>query len=253
MMTRLGHSWLQRVLPAIALAGLGGACGGDDLLLPNEGQPATVAAVRGDRQNGTAGEPVSEMLVVEVKDRFGNPVGQIEVSWQAEGGGSAGPTLLVTASARYLGQNFEQEVAVPLDADGDLVELLAERFHRQHEAVYGYRLAGAVVELVHLNATATERRAPTPTAALSPGGADPIGVRPVSFETARWIETPIYRRGAVGAGASISGPAVIEEVDSTTIVFPGQVACAHVSGALFIEHVAGREDRAGETQELSRA
>ncbi|MBA3345292.1 MAG: hypothetical protein H0T44_08325 [Gemmatimonadales bacterium] len=109
MMTRLGHSWLQRVLPAIALAGLGGACGGDDLLLPNEGQPATVAAVRGDRQNGTAGEPVSEMLVVEVKDRFGNPVGQIEVSWQAEGGGSADPSSSVTgvdgraATSRILG------------------------------------------------------------------------------------------------------------------------------------------------------
>ena len=171
---------------------------------------------------------------------------------RAEGGGSAGPTLLVTASARYLGQNFEQEVAVPPDADGDLVELLAERFHRQHEAVYGYRLA-AVVEFVHLNATATERRAPTPVATLAPGGAKPIDLRPVSFEAASWIETPIYRRAAVGAGSSISGPAVIEEVDSTTIVFPGQAARAHESGALFIEQEAALTDRTGEAQELSRA
>jgi N-methylhydantoinase A len=119
--------------------------------------------------------------------------------------------------------------------------------------VYGYRLAGAVVEFVHLNATATERRAPIPTPTLSPGEADAIGVRPVSFETGTWIETPIYRRGAVGAGSSIPGPAVIEEVDSTTIVLPGQVARAHVSGALFIEHEASRGNRVGEAQELSRA
>ncbi len=108
-MTSPVSSCFRRALPAAALAVLGGACGGDDLLLPNEGQPATVAAVRGDRQNGTAGEPVGEMLLVEVKDRFGNPVGEIEVSWQAEGGGSADPSTSVTgvdgraATSRILG------------------------------------------------------------------------------------------------------------------------------------------------------
>ena len=172
---------------------------------------------------------------------------------RTEGGGGADPTLVVTASARYLGQNFEQEVVVPLDADGDLVEVLAERFHRQHEAVYEYRLDGAVVELVHLNATAIERRAPAPAATLAPGGADPVDARPVSFEAGRWVETPIYRRAAVGAGSQISGPAVFEEVDSTTIVFPGQVARAHASGAMFIEQEAGRAGRAVQEQELSRA
>ena len=60
-----------------------------------------------------------------------------------------------------MGQNFEQEVVVPLDAGEDLVEMLVERFHRQHEAMYGYRLAGAVVEFVHFNATAIDRRAPS--------------------------------------------------------------------------------------------
>jgi N-methylhydantoinase A len=172
---------------------------------------------------------------------------------RAEGGDGANPTLVVTASARYLGQNFEQDVVVPLDAAGDLVEMLVERFHRQHEAVYGYRLADTVVELVHLNATAIDRRAPAPSSGLAPGGADPIGVRPVSFETGGWVETPIYRRAAVGAGSCISGPAVIEEVESTTIVFPGQVARTHASGAMFIESEGGGAEPAVQAQELSRA
>ena len=58
---------------------------------------------------------------------------------------------------------------MPLDAGGDLVEVLVERFHRKHEAVYGYRLDGAVVEFVHLNATATERRARFPAGTARAG------------------------------------------------------------------------------------
>ena len=142
---------------------------------------------------------------------------------------------------------------MPLDAHDDLVELLVERFHHQHEAIYEYRLPEAVVELVHLNATAIERRVPARSASLAPGVAEPVGVRPVSFEAGRWVDTPIYRRPAVGAGSIISGPAVVEEVDSTTIVFPGQVARVHVSGAMFIEHQAGRADRALRAQGLSSA
>ena len=44
-----------------------------------------------------------------------------------------------------------------------------------------------------------------------------------------------------------------KQVDSTAIVFPGQVARAHASGALFIENEAARADQAVEAQELSRA
>ena len=65
------------------------------------------------------------------------------------------------------------------------------------------------------------------------------------------------RRSIVGApwapDRRSPGRPSIEEVDSTTIVLPGQVARAHMSGALFIEHEAGRGNRAGEAQELSRA
>ncbi len=170
-----------------------------------------------------------------------------------EAGEALQPMLGVTASARYLGQNFEQEVAVPLDVTAGLVEAMVERFHRQHEAVYGYRLAEAVVELVHLNATAVERRPPTPTPELDPGEAEPFGVRPVSFEPGRWEQTSIYRRATLGAGATIAGPAVIEEMDSTTVVHPGQVACVHASGTLVLDRVVADDEHEAAEKELSRA
>ena len=49
------------------------SCGGSDLTLPNEGQPAKLAVVRGDRQNGTVGQPLPDSFVIRVTDRFDNP------------------------------------------------------------------------------------------------------------------------------------------------------------------------------------
>ena len=57
------------------------ACGGGDLVLPNEGQPANVEGISGDAQTGTILEPLTDSLVVKVTDRFGNPVAGIAVAW----------------------------------------------------------------------------------------------------------------------------------------------------------------------------
>jgi N-methylhydantoinase A len=148
------------------------------------------------------------------------------------------PTLLVTISSRYLGQNFEQDVAVPLGSQGDMVTVMVERFHEQHRRVYGYRLDGAVVEFVHLTATAIEPRAQIAPPPLAPGGADPVESRPVFFRDLGWTVTPIYRRVSFGAGATIEGPAIVEEVDSTTVVLERQVVRVHESGSLQIEDLA---------------
>ncbi|HEU5039341.1 MAG TPA: Ig-like domain-containing protein [Gemmatimonadales bacterium] len=83
---------------ALALAAAALACGGDDLTLPNEGQPAEITIVRGNGQNGTIGQPVADSLVVRVVDRFGDPVSGVEVSWRAEDGGGVDPALSTTGA-----------------------------------------------------------------------------------------------------------------------------------------------------------
>lgn len=75
------------------------ACGGAELALPNQGQPAEIAVVRGNRQNGTTGEPLGDSLVVRVTDRFGDPVAGVEVTWIAEVGGSVSPVTSATSAA----------------------------------------------------------------------------------------------------------------------------------------------------------
>ncbi|MFQ5426261.1 MAG: hydantoinase/oxoprolinase family protein, partial [Gaiellales bacterium] len=157
-------------------------------------------------------------------------------------GASGEPTLVVSASCRYLGQNYEQEVPVPLDIEGDLVELMVERFGEQHRQAYGYRLDGTVVELVHLSATAVEHR-PSPTRRPLEAGQtpDPVDARPVYLKGCGRLETAIYRRLDLPATSTIRGPAIIEELDSTTLVLPDQLARVHASGCLIITEISGAE------------
>jgi Bacterial Ig-like domain (group 1) len=76
---------------ALSLSALGFACGGNDLTLPNEGEPAAVEILGGDEQNGTVGEALGDSLVVRVTDRFGDPVSGVPVQWTAQGGGMVDP------------------------------------------------------------------------------------------------------------------------------------------------------------------
>ncbi len=157
------------------------------------------------------------------------------------------PVLVLGASCRYLGQNFEQDVTLALDGPGDLVALAVERFHGAHELVYGYRIEEAVVEIVYLTATAIEPRPVPPALAVPPRGpAEPVELRQVFWKDGGWTETPVYDRADFGPGTELHGPAIVEEVDSTTLVLTGQELRVHPTGALLLEEAApGPEIGAG--------
>jgi hypothetical protein len=73
----------------IVATALAVACGGDDLLLPGDGQPATVAILQGNNQNTRVGEPLPEPIVVRVSDAAGRPVAQTRVVFTATSGSGA--------------------------------------------------------------------------------------------------------------------------------------------------------------------
>ena len=109
--------------------------------------------------------------------------------------------------------------------------MLAERFHRQHEDQYGYRLDDAVVEFVHLNATAIQGQRQPPGHARAGPSADPIGARPVYFKEVRLgRDADLSVAATIGARSStLDGPGDrSRRSDSTTIVLGAQIApCAH--------------------------
>jgi len=139
-----------------------------------------------------------------------------------------------SADLRYAGQNYELEVALP---DGELDEgrwheLLA-RFEAEHERQYGFSLPGEAVEMINLRVTALRPEPPLRLAADASAPAEP-GFREVWLDAEGPVECPIYRRETLMPGVVIDGPAVIEEPDSTTLVFEGDRLAAHPSGVLVL-------------------
>ena len=126
---------------------------------------------------------------------------------------------------RYLGQNYELSLEVKdgkLDAKS-LVRLIGT-YHRRHHAIYGYDMPGQPVEVVNLRLVVTvERRAPTHekhTAARTTVKQAVIGKRKVWFPETGFVTTLVYDRDKLPVNARISGPAIVEQMDTTTVVPP---------------------------------
>jgi N-methylhydantoinase A len=139
------------------------------------------------------------------------------------------------AQLRYLGQNYELEVALPggpMDEAG--WRALLERFAAEHERQYGFNLPGEVVELTGLRATASMAQAAPapPPAAVVPAVER---TRTVVFEDAGAAECRIVRRPELAPGAELAGPVIVEEADSTTLTFPGDRVTVHSTGVLVVE------------------
>ena len=142
------------------------------------------------------------------------------------------------ADARYLGEAHEVQVPVPEpELDDVALAALIDRFHDVHERVYGYAYRGEQpAELVNLRVQAVGV-VHRPTLAPAAGGsaeAESIDTRAVHFDGAS-VETPIYQRDDLGAGASFTGPAIVEEFGSTTVVFPAWKLRVDDYGNLILE------------------
>ncbi|NKB70578.1 MAG: hydantoinase/oxoprolinase family protein [Candidatus Latescibacteria bacterium] len=143
------------------------------------------------------------------------------------------------AELRYVGQSFELTVDLPektLD-QGAIGELLAQ-FHQAHERAYGFSAPGEPVELVNVRLRASGRIARPASQPLAVGSgvvAAQRSVRPVYFaECEGFVECPIYDRYKLEGEAVVEGPAVIEEIDSTTVLHPGYVARVDPLGPLIL-------------------
>jgi N-methylhydantoinase A len=134
---------------------------------------------------------------------------------------AAEPVLHRVAAMRYLGQNYDLEVELPPgEPEAGAWEDLLERFGAAHAEHYGFELPGEPVELISLRVTAAVAE-PLPAPAPRAGESAEERRRVVQFEEGEALETPLVDRAALAEGAELTGPAVILEPDSTTLVWRG--------------------------------
>ncbi|GBQ30836.1 hydantoinase/oxoprolinase family protein [Gluconacetobacter azotocaptans] len=151
----------------------------------------------------------------------------------------------VRLEVRYVGQSYDLPILVDFDAR-DYWKTLPVLFHEAHQVRFGYADPSAPIEIVGINVTAIGRIDTPVLPSLAHGGSTPpsqahAGRRKIYFEPldahakGQLFNTPVYRRSELMAGNVITGPAIIEEVSATTVLYPGDVLTAHESGNLIVE------------------
>ena len=159
---------------------------------------------------------------------------------RADGVAASGIRVLGTVDCRYLGQGFELPVVLGGLTARD-VRRIGEDFHALHERTYGHANPGEDVELVTLRLSAFGAiRAPAREEIVRGGPRPPaeatVGSRSVLLPGARRRRAvPVLRREALRARNRVEGPAIVEEMDATTVILPGQQARADRFGNLWIE------------------
>ena len=143
---------------------------------------------------------------------------------------------------RYLGQWRSMEV--PVQKDTGLDEAI-EQFHAEHEREFSYRRDDAPVELYRLQLMATGPAAdlslPEEDTDADAEMPEPAETRPVWFDGEdESRDTPVYTRDDLPPGVRFSGPAVIDQLDTTTLVPPG--VDAEVDGFRTIRMTIGEQE-----------
>ena len=161
------------------------------------------------------------------------------VAWlDAEGVSEEARRVVRHASLRYQHQGFE--LNVPWAAH-ESIEAAATAtvaaFHRLHERLYTFAQEDTPVEIVTLRVDARGVFPAPAMLELPPAG--PLedaqtGTQALLLERGR-VEAPIYARERLGAGACIAGPAILTQLDATTLLGPGEVGTVDRLGNLIVE------------------
>jgi N-methylhydantoinase A len=174
--------------------------------------------------------PASAACVAEVAAAFDGLAARAEEWFAQEEIAPADRHLTRTADMRYAGQNYE--LAVPLP-DGPVttatIAALSAGFAEAHRQRYGFIAAEEPVQLVTLRLEATGRVRKAELKSFPDAGPDAsgaiIGERDVWFpEAGAFVHTPVYARDRLAPGNAFTGPAIVEQMDTTTVVLPGMHA-----------------------------
>lgn len=140
---------------------------------------------------------------------------------------------------RYVGQVHECTVDIAtFEINAKTIDQVKDAFHKRHEELYTYSERHNPVEVVNIEST-VYGLIDKPKAPKLAKGAEPDralkGHRKAIFSAdGKQVKTPVYDGEKLGAGATVKGPAIIEEVTTTIVIEPGWTAKLDASGSYLI-------------------
>jgi N-methylhydantoinase A len=125
---------------------------------------------------------------------------------------------------RYAGQGYEVTVSCGDLSSGDAILRLRQAFDAQHKEMFGHTAPDEPVEIVSYRVRGVGRVPPVEIRAYQPEGL-PLAAALRETRACRFdgqiFDTPVYQRERLDVGATFEGPAIVDQLDCTTVVPPG--------------------------------
>jgi len=185
--------------------------------------------------------PFSGTTHAEVSAMLDDLKGIAAATLDAEGVPRADQTVTYQVDVRYHGQGLELPIVVDIEsfAKGGL-DHIAGLFDETHRRLFTFALE-AEKEIVNLRAIVQGKAARVESVELAKGSDDPSAARVSDTDlwvNKREVKAPVYARAKLLAGNRIVGPAIVTEMDSTTLILPDHVGEVHTSGNILIRPLA---------------
>lgn len=128
---------------------------------------------------------------------------------------------------RYYRQGYEMPISVSeAEFEGDLIPALVQQFNEIHDRTYGFQL-DSIVEIVNLRAVGIGRVTKIELPESEPASADSSSAHAGEtqiYRNGEWQPAQLYDRSKLKPGMQVAGPAIVTELDSTTVVLPAHTA-----------------------------
>ena len=184
----------------------------------------------------------NEAVYQRIDELFGEIEAEGARHLEADGFAPGAIRVKRSLDMRYVGQVHECTVDIDnFEISAATAGRLTEAFHRRHEQLYTYSEPNSVVEVVNIESTIYGLVDKPQDARLGAGGASDAalkGTREAIFSAdGRRRRVPVYDGAKLGAGATIAGPAIIEEVTTTIVIEPEWQALLHEGGSYVVTPV----------------
>ena len=195
---------------------------------------------------------VTRRLVVEsanlstIHETVAKLIAEAKAWFEAEAIETGRRRTVASADMRYAGQNYELNVSIPDPANSDLfLGNLVDNFNQAYQRQYDYTAPEEAIEIVTFRVEAyglvEKPEFEEDTEEGQDASAALVTHRLVyQPEMGEFIQSPVYDRDQLRAGNIVEGPAIVEQMDSTTLVLPGQVCCVDTHSNLLIREHAMR-------------
>ncbi len=165
---------------------------------------------------------------------------QVKQELEAEDVAPGDIELLYEIDIRYAGQAFE--IPLSVEPEGLSIASLIARFDIEHERLFTFNLDETPHEIVNVRAVALGKSADVAPPTIKKGDADPSSAKTRDhrlYMDGKMQDAAIYDRALLKAGNRVVGPAIVTEMDSTTLVHSGCEALVDDHGNLIINLVEG--------------